>query len=260
MESMPYVKQARQINDEMIADSHAALILAAADHATSELEYFIRGYLHLSTPGISTDDEILNWTLSDVVSDLRASIWNASSGHYKTAAAALRSALEMAVVALYFQHQENRHKGPGYNPAFSKWDEGKSDTPNWGTTKPHLATYITFKQFTATTGYNVLELAHAYFGVLCSFTHSRAFDHTLGAHSNTMWMTGEAPTRDDEVFQRVMKLFDQCVSWIATLWLVAFPPLLAQACAQNAARDAYPIRLFKGAEAEQALLASGWSP
>lgn len=61
MESMPYVKQARQINDEMIADSHAALILAAADHATSELEYFIRGYLYLSTPGISTDDEIWDY-------------------------------------------------------------------------------------------------------------------------------------------------------------------------------------------------------
>ncbi len=260
MRNSPYVQLAREINEEVLANSSLALILADADRASVELENFVRGYLTLSTPGISTDDEILNWTFSDVISDLRAAAWNAGSGHYKTAAGALRSALEMAIVALYFQHRENLHTGPGYNPAFANWDQGKSDTPNWGTTKPHLASRSTFKQFAADTGYQVLELAHDCFGVLCSFTHSRAFDPTLGKHSNTMWMIGEAPARDDEVFRLVMDLFSQTVSWIATVWLVAFPPLLDAASGRTVARDEYPIRLFKGAEAESALVAAGWTP
>ncbi|TON14977.1 hypothetical protein CGH62_27615, partial [Vibrio parahaemolyticus] len=82
-----------------------------------------------------TDDEILNWTMVDVVDDLSAAIWNLGTGFYKTAASCQRGALEMASVSLYFQRLENENPVQGgYNEAFSKWDGGISSTPNWGTT------------------------------------------------------------------------------------------------------------------------------
>ncbi|WP_288078892.1 hypothetical protein [Pseudomonas sp.] len=190
----------------------------------NSLYNFIYGYLSGDEALFETDDEILNWTLVDVVDDLSASIWNLGSGFYKTAASCQRGALEMAVVSLYFQEQENKNKVlGGYNLQFSDWDAGSSSTPNWGTTKPFLKKHVLVKAFHAKEGFCVIESAHDFFKYLCSFTHSRAFSPEDGLGSNTMNMKSDVGEFHEEEFQRIATALDNTVAHIVSMWSVMYP-------------------------------------
>lgn len=105
---------------------------------TNSIVSLLYGYTLTETNSIDTDDEILNWTIPDVADDLSATIWNISSGFYKTGASCLRGVLEMGTVSLYFQIFENEKTTPGYNETFSKWDGGETSTPDWGKMKPKI--------------------------------------------------------------------------------------------------------------------------
>ena len=136
---------------------------------------FIYGYELTENESFDTDDEILNWTIIDVVDDISAAIWNLGTGFYKTAASCQRGALEMASVSLYFQRLENEKPVQGsYNQAFSEWDGGNESTPNWGTTKPRLQKHSLVDKFKKENGFCVINEAYNHFKYLCSFTHSRA--------------------------------------------------------------------------------------
>lgn len=55
--------------------------------------------LHRMSHSILVMNEILNWTIIDVVDDISAAIWNLGTGFYKTSASCQRGALEMASVS-----------------------------------------------------------------------------------------------------------------------------------------------------------------
>jgi hypothetical protein len=168
------------------------------------------------------DDEILNWTFPDVSDDINAAIWNLSSGFYKSAAANLRNALELGVVALYFQVRDDAGKND-----FGKWDRGESETPNWGTTKPCLKMQVSIQRFSSATRADIVEEAHGFFKFLCNFTHGRPFDQLGGEPTNSFNLAGGGvPALVPQAFTRIADLTEETTVWIATLWLAAYPDIL----------------------------------
>lgn len=168
------------------------------------------------------DDEILNWTFPDVSDDLNAAIWNLTSGFYKSAAANLRNALELGVVALYFQVREDAGKLD-----FEKWDRGELDTPNWGTTKGCLSTQASVRLFNSAIGVDIVEEAYGFFKFLCNFTHGRPFDRPGGEATNSFNLAGGGvPALVPQAFTRIAELAEVTTAWIGTLWLVTYPNVL----------------------------------
>lgn len=190
---------------------------------TNSLMSLLYTYTFSDNEDISTDDEILNWTLRDVADELSACIWNASSGFYKTAASCLRSALEMAIVSLYFQILENENTTPGYNEEFDKWDGGETSTPNWGKLKPKLQQDQNVKQFILEFGYCPVQDAHNYFKYLCSFTHSRSYSPEDGKGTNSMNMKNEIGGFHEEEFLRINDAASNTIAMIVSLWAIVFP-------------------------------------
>ncbi|EJG0622675.1 hypothetical protein [Vibrio parahaemolyticus] len=190
---------------------------------------FIYGYELTEDESFDTDDEILNWTMVDVVDDLSAAIWNLGTGFYKTAASCQRGALEMASVSLYFQRLENENPVQGgYNEAFSKWDGGISSTPNWGTTKPRLQNSPLVKKFKEENGFCIIEEAHNHFKYLCSFTHSRAFSPEDGGGTNSMNMSNQIGEYNQKEFERIVKALAVTIANIASIWAVTYPHTVAE--------------------------------
>ena len=168
------------------------------------------------------DDEILNWTFPDVSDDLNAAIWNLASGFYKAAAANLRNALELGVVALYFQVREDSGKAD-----FEKWDRGESETPSWGTTKGCISAQSSVRSFNAAISAALVEEAHEFFKFLCNFTHGRPFDGLGGEPTNSFNLAGGGvPALVLQAFTRIADLVEETTVWIAMLWLAAYPNIL----------------------------------
>jgi hypothetical protein len=214
-----------------LEDAASSSRLAEAENAVGKLKEFVRRYEGIeNVSGLDTNDEILNWVLDEAFHDLGSALWNCASGQYKTAATALRGALEISVIALYFQNLENDWTADGnigLNPKFREWDRGDADTPSWKTPKANLRARSSFLGMVNTKGFDVVQQAHDHFGVLCSFTHSRTSDPTLGKYSNTSWMVGDGPRFDLDAFNLILDLVHETVSWIATLWMVSFPAMLS---------------------------------
>lgn len=191
------------------------------------LHSFIYCYTFLEDNSIDADDEIINWTASDVWYDLTSSIWNLGSGFYKTSASCQRGALEMAAVTLYFQRQQNEDKSTSvYKKDFGKWDSGADSTPSWGTTKPLLKKLSSVTSFTKENGFCPIENAHKHFKYLCSFTHSRAYSPEDGKGTNSMNMEGYAGGFNREEFQRLASAFDSTIAEIASIWAISFPQMV----------------------------------
>lgn len=185
---------------------------------------FVYGYQLTESLMFDTSEDILNWTIIDVVDDLSASIWNLGTGFYKTSASCLRGALEMASVALYFQRLENEKPVPGeYNKAFSEWDGGLTSTPNWGTTKPLLKNHPLIKKFMNENGFCIIDEAYDHFKYLCSFTHSRAVSPEDGEGTNSMNMLNRAGEFNKVEFVRIAKALDVTIANIASIWAVTYP-------------------------------------
>lgn len=190
---------------------------------------FIYGYELTEDDSFDTDDEILNWTIIDVVDDLSAAIWNMGTGFYKTSASCQRGALEMASVSLYFQRLENEKPVQGgYNKAFYEWDGGITSTPNWGTTKPRLQNPSLVKKFKSENGFCVIDEAYNHFKYLCSFTHSRAISPEDGKGTNSMNMLNQAGEYNEKEFKRIAKALDATIANIASIWAVTYPHTVSE--------------------------------
>ena len=196
---------------------------------SSSIVSFIYGYELTEDESFNTDDEILNWTVIDVVDDLSAAIWNLGTGFYKTSASSQRGALEMATVSLYFQRLENEKPLlRGYNKAFSEWDGGITSTPNWGTTKPRLQNHSLVKKFKSENGFCVIDEAYSHFKYLCSFTHSRAVSPEDGKGTNSMNMLNQAGEYNEKEFKRIVKALDATIASIASIWAVTYPHTVSE--------------------------------
>ena len=174
------------------------------------------------------DDEIVNWTLPEVAADLGAASWNIASGWYKVSAACLRSALDVSMASLYFSIRERNSSLPGgCNRFFSEWDRGERDTPNWGEMKPIISQQQTIQQFNATHQIDIVDLVYSHFKRLSAYTHSRQWEKGVDLPIGAMWI-GDTPGYDAELFERFLNLMKETVGWIATLWIVNLPEILAQ--------------------------------
>lgn len=172
------------------------------------------------------DDEILNWTLPDVATDLGAAAWTLAAGWYKTSASSLRSALDVAMVSLYFSIRERTDAEAGaYNRFFAGWDRGDRDTPNWGEMRPFISSQPTHRAFTESTGIDVIAMVYEHFKRLSQYTHSRQWERTSGDPIGAMW-TGLAPEFDSELFDRFVKLARDTIGWIGLAWVVTLPEIL----------------------------------
>lgn len=188
---------------------------------------FVYGYQLTESLMFDTGDDILNWTIIDVVDDLSAAIWNLGTGFYKTSASCLRGALEMASVALYFQRLENEKPVPGeYNKAFSEWDGGLTSTPNWRITKPLLKNHPLIKKFASENGFCIIDEAYDHFKYLCSFTHSRAISPEDGGGTNSMNMLNRAGEFNNVEFSRITKALNVTIANIASIWAVTYPHIV----------------------------------
>lgn len=195
---------------------------------TNSLISLIYCYTLIEDSALDTDDEIINWTIPDVGEDFCASIWNLSSGFYKTAASSQRGAIEMAIISLYFQIKENEFTGNGYNPSFNQWDGGDTSTPNWGTTKPKLKQNQNVKDFEVQYGYCPIQKAHDFFKYLCSFTHNRSISPEDGGGTNAMNMKNHVGSYHQEEFQRICGAMDKAISVIASTWSIIFPQIVVE--------------------------------
>ncbi|KJY69522.1 hypothetical protein TW78_19500 [Vibrio coralliilyticus] len=203
--------------------------LAILSKKINSLDSFIRCYKLTEDEAFDTDDEIINWTIVDVIDDLSAALWNLATGFYKTSASTLRGALEMAAVSLYFQRLENEQPVEGaYNKAFSEWDGGLTSTPNWGTTKPKLSNHPLARRFKSENGFCVIEDAYDHFKYLCSFTHSRARSPEDGEGSNSMNMQNQVGEFHATEFERFKKALETTIAHIASIWAVTYPHTVAE--------------------------------
>ena len=185
---------------------------------------FINGYTLTDDKNIDTDDEIINWTIVDVIDDISSAIWNLGTGFYKTSASCQRGALEMASVSLYFQRLENEKPIQGsYNKAFSEWDGGFKSTPNWGATRPLLKNHSLIKKFEKENGFCIIETAYDHFKYLCSFAHSRAFSPEDGSGTNSMNMLNQAGEYNEKEFKRIQESLNITIANIASIWAVTYP-------------------------------------
>jgi len=192
-------------------------------------KYFSKIQVLTENDSINTTDEILNWTIIDVVEEISAAIWNLGTGFYKTSASCQRGALEMASVSLYFQRLENEEPIiGGYNKAFSEWDGGITSTPNWGTTKPRLQNHPLVLKFKRENGFCIIAEAYDHFKYLCSFTHSRAVSPEDGEGTNAMNMLNQPGEYNEKEFIRISKALDTTIANIASIWAVTYPHIVEE--------------------------------
>lgn len=199
--------------------------------AIEALEVVVRGAVDLEEFGLDTDDEIVNWAYSEAHMEFQTAIWNAASGFPKAGVACLRNAHEISTVSLYFQCRENENpEGEGYNSEFSNWTWGRADTPNWGTFKDYLSNVSPIARAQRALGQRLVDDAYKHFKLLCSYTHSRAHDGS-GTPAQNLWMDGHLGEPGKESMEAFWRVFIQTVSWVATLWIAAFPQL-ARSCSE----------------------------
>jgi hypothetical protein len=186
---------------------------------------FVYGYTFLKDDNIDSDDEIINWTFVDVTDDLNAAIWNIASGFYKCSAALMRNALDLAMASVYFQLLQNRDPLV-YCEEFSRWETGRADTPGWKLTEPVISGTDAVRRFNARYRCDIAKEIHGHFKQLCNRTHNRAFAPS-GEAINNKNLGLDAPSFDEGSFHRMSLLLEKTVAHIATIWLVAFPGILA---------------------------------
>jgi hypothetical protein len=163
----------------------------------------------------------------DVVVDLGAAVWNLSCGFYKSSAANLRSALDIAVMTLYFQVRQNTHSAEkGWDRFFTEWDRGERDTPNWGETKPVLKATASVKTFNAAGSGDIVDELHAHFRYLSAYTHGRAFTTDGRGVRVLETYASHAPAFDAKQFQHISTLTIETIGWISTIWQVVFPQII----------------------------------
>jgi hypothetical protein len=222
------------------------------------LDNLICNYTVIQQDDLSSDDEIIGWTLPVVKDELNSATWNLASGFYKTAATCLRGALEMGLVALYFQMLENENTIEGeYNQAFADWDRGETDTPNWREMEPVFKRHMNTNDFNISFGYCPIHEVGQYIQLLDRFAHNCSFSSISGEGTNIMNMTsGVSGHFSQEIFDRMYKAVDSTISIIASTWITIFPHILSELDSKLAetvkslfvlepAKDAYEFAIHK---------------
>lgn len=215
-----------EVLSETVQESGRREILDKLAESSAVLEKFVYGLTSVEDPDISSDDEILNWTFSESITDLWGSVWLLSSGFYKLSASSLRNSLDIGVAALYFQIRENTNPRAGeYNKFYQEWDVGLRQTPNWGEMKTFISQQQSVKRFKYNTGIDIVEEAYEHFKYLCSYSHSGAYAEN-GDPTTSKNSTGVQPIFDKISFDRGVFLYRKTVSLIATIWQVSFPKII----------------------------------
>lgn len=197
-------------------------------HKIGLLRSFIYEYTCLDDETLDTDDEIINWVLTDVWDDLLCSVTNLLIGYYKTVGSCLRNSLEIGIAGLYFQTHQNKPENESkYNEEFIQWDTGAS-TPSLKKCMKYIRTIHEniggskdFYNFDITVNINKL------YGELSNFSHGRAFSKSLSkpealATNNMNLGVGY----DEQNFERFSIYINKTISCIATIWLISFPKML----------------------------------
>ncbi|MBX0333011.1 hypothetical protein K3G39_07150 [Pontibacter sp. HSC-14F20] len=197
---------------------------------TATLYKLIRNYENIHHEGISSDCEILNWTLPVVEDELNAAVWNLTSGFYKTAATCLRGALEMGLAALYFQILENGNFNDGeYNQTFADWNRGVTATPSWQEMEPVLKQHANAKDFSVGLGYCPINEVGQYLELLNQFAHNCSFSSTNGEGANILNMkSGASGHFSQEMFDRMYGAVNTTISIIASTWLTIYPQIIPE--------------------------------
>jgi hypothetical protein len=189
---------------------------------------FLSGYSLIKDTSLDTNDEILNWTTPEVGADLCSSLWNLSSGFYKTSTLSQISGFEVAIVSLYFQILQNEYKGDEDNPDFKDWDRGDTPTPSWEITKPKLKQNQNVKDFENEYGYCPIQTAHEYFKYLCSIAHSRGAipEGVGGIYSMSYKNDSNIGEFSEKQFERTSETLSNMISIVASTWTVIFPQII----------------------------------
>ncbi len=200
-------ENAKKAYSEFEADAGLVALLDEMAGLVDLYEDFIRSYLSIEDEALDTDDEIINWTFSDVTADLSNSLWNIACGYHKASAASLRNAYELTAISLTFQIEENTNPRPGgWNKLFADWDTGREKTPNWLRILNHFSNSTNFVEFERVHQTSPRGLFYAHYSQLCSYTHSRPFDPSSGLPTNTMNIGWNVPFFDKELFIRFINL------------------------------------------------------
>lgn len=208
------------------ANSEAKSKLEELTHKVTMLEELIYKYTLIEQDGISSDDEILNYTIPVVVDELNAAIWNLVSGCYKTSATCLRGALEMGIVALYFQVLEDE---TGSDQAYSDWDSGASATPSWHEIEPVLKRHMNAKDFSIGFGYCPIQELGLYLQLLNRFAHNSSFSSIIGEGTNIMSMkSGASGQFSQEMFDKIYGAVETTISIIASTWITIYPQIMPE--------------------------------
>lgn len=216
-----------EVLNETLQESSRKEVLDKLAESSVVLEEFVYGLTFIDDPDIATDDEILNWTFAETITDLWGAVWLLSSGFYKLSASSLRNSFDVSVAALYFQIRENTDpRASGYNKFYHEWDIGVRKTPNWGEMKEFISKQESVKRFKANTGFDVVEEAYAHFIYLCSYTHSGSYARN-GDPTTSKNSTGFQPIFDEVCFDRGVMLYYKTISFIAIMWQIAFPQILS---------------------------------
>ncbi len=192
----------------------------------SNLEKLIRSYESISNDHYDTDDEIINWTLPEIISELHAAISNLALHHYKQVASISRIAFDMAIHQICLQLLQNndanrRQKLP---IEFNSWDNGSSDAPNWKFYKLVLNGNLNIQSFNQN-GDDIVLKWHKLFKELSNYIHSRAFDQN-GEATTTMNMNREDfYSYDEELFKKYSNIIHKVIDEITFAWIIVFPEL-----------------------------------
>jgi hypothetical protein len=217
------LKNSSNLFENMTASKGEIQLLEAK---ISNLEKLIRSYENISNDQYDTDDEIINWTLPEIISELHAAISNLALHHYKQVASISRIAFDMAIHQICLQLLQNndanrRQKLP---VEFNSWDNGSSDTPNWNFYKLVLNGNLNIQSFDQNGGDIVLKW-HKIFKELSNYVHSRAFDQN-GEATTTMNMNREDFYSYNEVlFGKYSNVIHHVIDEISFAWIIVFPEL-----------------------------------
>ncbi|WP_299825988.1 hypothetical protein [uncultured Pontibacter sp.] len=193
---------------------------------TTSLHLFLRLYDDYEKEGLDQDDEILNWTVPVITRELNAALWNLASGFYKTAATCLSSALEMGIVALYFQVLENEKGNQVMSKEFVEWYSYNASTPSWKKVITKLKQDQNIEKFSKQFDYVPLKEVNDLYSYFQDFIRNRNLSSIDTEGANYMNMRNSAGEFSNDEFLRFSDAFDSTIGMIASSWALVYPHIV----------------------------------
>ena len=142
-----------------------------------------------------------------------------------------------------------RNNGSLYNPdgVFAPYrDQGERRTPNWGESMDFVSRHRSVQRFNELHDCDMIAEAHAHFKYLSAYVHSSAYTSDGIAVRAIDMAAAHVPAFDAEHFDHVLELARATITWIVTLWQVAYPDLLDPRAHFAILEPARYEKLFKG--------------